>query len=487
MGGFIAADVVQKPIVVQASTTQIDGHTYSVEVVEALNEINRIRKATGLQPYKIDPRLSNAAELHAKYLVTHLQTASHYQTEGKSGFTGRRFMDRAKAAGYTINSGSEAVAYYGMFMNPKKAITDFVEAIFHRDTILGSSYDTVGIGVHGLAMVILVDNSDNNDGEAYMYPYDGQKDAPTLFDVNEDPDPLEKYGVKKSGYMPSFTPDVALHWFTENIMTLKDSKGNTVELHNKNNVADTSGNTMFIVPKNELKKGETYTVHVTYHDIYEAEHTHSWSFTTEKAAVPTPPTPVVPSTPAPPSAAELDRYAKKFADFNRNAWWAGDMIWAVERGYISGYGKALNPKTKKYEEYLRPGNQLTEAHFLMILFRYMIPYEYESMKATSKWAYNVPYKLAERHNLPTLGSESSAAKKKQATQGITRGRLAQILVSFHERERVSEAAAIKFLIENKITSAKTVQEYNANQILTRAQVSAFLQRHAEFVDSLRAS
>ncbi|WP_432357010.1 hypothetical protein [Sporosarcina sp. UB5] len=88
------------------------------------------------------------------------------------------------------------------------------------------------------------------------------------------------------------------------------------------------------------------------------------------------------------------------------------------------------------------------------------------------------------HNFTSaLANESSTTKQKLATQGIRRGKLAQILVSMHEGKPVSEAAAINFLIKNKITSAKTVQEYNANQILTRAQVSAFLQRHEQFVAS----
>ena len=482
-GGFLAVDAVQEPLAVHASSTQIDGYTYSAEVVEAFNEINRIRQATGLQPYKIDPFLSKSAESHAKYLVTHVKSTSHVQTSGKSGFTGVDYKDRAKAAGYTINSGTEAVSYmtssYGASLNVKRGIANFIEAIFHRKTILGSQYDTVGIGINGGAFVIVVDNSDGSEGTAYMYPYNGQKDAPTLFDVKEKPDPLAKYGIKTSGYMISYNPKVALSWFSDNIMTLKDSKGTSVALHNKNNVADTDGNIVYIVPKAELKRGEKYTVNVTYVDIDENKHTHSWSFTTESTGT----QPSTPTTPVKPPTADFSAYDKRFADFDPKAWWAGDMVWAVERGYISGYGKVLNPKTKKYEEHLKPGNQLTEAHFLMIMFRYMIPYEYESTKATTNWTYNVPYQLAKRHNLPTLANESSTTKKNLATQGIRRGKLAQILVSMTEREQVTEATAINYLIKNKITSAKTVKEYNANQILTRAQVSAFFQRHEAFVES----
>src|SRR5690606_39465978 len=125
----------------------------------------------------------------------------------------------------------------------------------------------------------------------------------------------------------------------------------------------------------------------------------------------------------------LEKYNSKFADFNPKAWWASDMAWALDRGYISGYGKELNPKTKKYEENLKPGNQLTEAHFLMIFFRYIAPDEYKATKATTGWSYNVPYQLAKKYNLPTLANESSTAKKDLAAKGIKRGKLAQLMVS----------------------------------------------------------
>src|SRR5690606_10816782 len=151
-GGFFAVDVIQEPQEVHASTTQIDGYTYSAQVVEALNEINKYRTSAGLKPYKIDPFLSKSAESHAKYLVTHVKGSSHDQVSGKSGFTGVSYKDRAKSAGYTINSGSEAVSY-GSSINVKKDISDFIEAIFHRDTLLSSAYDTVGIGINGGAFV----------------------------------------------------------------------------------------------------------------------------------------------------------------------------------------------------------------------------------------------------------------------------------------------------------------------------------------------
>lgn len=477
-GGFFAVDAVQEPQTVQASSsTQIDGYTYSAEVVEAFNEINRIRQASGLQPYKIDPFLSKSAESHAKYLTTHVKTASHDQVSGKSGFTGATYRDRAKSAGYTINSGSEAVGYGNVAI--KRQVSDLIEGIYHRETILNSLYDTVGIGTNGNAFVVVVDDKDNFGDEVVMYPYNGQKDAPTLFDVKEKPDPLAKYGVKTSGYMISYSPKETLGWFGGHTMTLKDSRGTNVALQNKNNEPDKNVNTLYIVPKAELKKGEKYTVNVTYVAMDDKKYNHSWSFTTAGTST-------QPTTPTQPGI-DYSQYTKKFADFNPKEWWAGDMVWAVDRGYISGYTGIYNAKTKKYETLLKPNNQLTEAHFLMIMFRYLAPDEFKATKATSNWTYNVPYILAKKYNLPTLANESSTTKKNLASQGIRRGKLAQILVSKHEGKQVSEATAINFLIKTGITSQKTVKEFNANQILTRSQVSAFLQRHEQYVESLNVN
>lgn len=470
--GVYTADVMQKPIEVHASSTQIDGYDYSAEVVEAFNEINRIRQSAGLQPYKIDPFLSKSAESHAKYLTTHVKDGSHYQTAGKSGFTGRDYEERAKSAGYTITSGAEAIAYGGS--TKKSLVNQLVEAIFHRNVLLNAGYDTVGIGVDGSALVIVTDDTDRQSTGSVAYPYNGQKDAPTLFDVNEEPDPLAKYGVRTSGYMISYNPKETLGWFGGHKMTLKDSKGNLVPLYNKDNEPDKSINQLYIVPKNELKHGETYKVDVTYTDIDDQKHSYSWSFTTAGTQTQQPPT-----TPTQPPTKDLSQYSKRFGDFDPKQWWAEDMAWAVDKGIISGYGNTWNPKTKKYETHLKPNNQLTEAHFLMIFFRFAAPVEYENLQPTSKWLFNKPYQLAKRYNMPTLANESSETKKKLADGGIRRGKLAQLLISFHERKQVTETYAINFMISEGLTAAKTIKDYNANQILTRGQISAFLQRYEE--------
>jgi len=78
------------------------------------------------------------------------------------------------------------------------------------------------------------------------------------------------------------------------------------------------------------------------------------------------------------------------------------MIWAIDRGLISGYGNVWNAKTKKYETQLQPNTQLTEAHFLTIFFRYVQKDELASVKNTSTWNKSGLYNMASKYKMPVL-------------------------------------------------------------------------------------
>ncbi|MCY9549436.1 SH3 domain-containing protein [Lysinibacillus xylanilyticus] len=189
------------------------------------------------------------------------------------------------------------------------------------------------------------------------------------------------------------------------------------------------------------------------------------------------------STPTTPVTTTQDysAYAKKFADFSTTAWWRDDMIWAIDRGLISGYGNVWNAKTKKYETQLQPNTQLTEAHFLTIFFRYAQKDELASVKNTSSWNKSGLYNMAKKYKMPVLANEESTASKGLADKGISRGKLAQLMASYHSGKTVSQNDAIQFFMDNGITTATSIGGYNPDQILTRSQISAFIQRYESFV------
>ena len=189
------------------------------------------------------------------------------------------------------------------------------------------------------------------------------------------------------------------------------------------------------------------------------------------------------STPTPPVATKPDysSYTTKFADFDATAWWRDDMIWAIDRGLINGYSNIWNAKTKKYETQLQPNTQLTEAHFLTIFFRYAQKDELANAKNTSSWHRSSLYNMAKKYKMPVLANEDSTTSKSLAEKGIRRGTMAQLLASYHYGKTVSENEAIQFFIDNGITTSTSISDYNPNRILTRAQISAFIQRYEAFL------
>jgi hypothetical protein len=189
------------------------------------------------------------------------------------------------------------------------------------------------------------------------------------------------------------------------------------------------------------------------------------------------------STPTPPVVNKPDysAYTQKFADFDPTAWWRDDMAWAIDRGLIKGYKNVWNAKTKKFETQLRPNAQLTEAHFLTIFFRYAQNDELANVKNTSSWYHSRLYNMAKKYKLPVLATEESTASKGLADKGIRRGKLAQLMTSYHYKKTVSENEAIQFFMDNGITTATSIEDYRPDQILTRAQVFAFIQRYESFL------
>ncbi|WP_234417377.1 SH3 domain-containing protein [Lysinibacillus sp. 2017] len=247
------------------------------------------------------------------------------------------------------------------------------------------------------------------------------------------------------------------------------------------------------VPMGTLREGEIVTItgpfkydevstkknHFVWYPVKRDDGTEGYvasSYLNYSASTPTPTTSVAPSP-------DYSAYTKKFADFSTTDWWKDDMIWAIDRGLISGYGNVWNAKTKKYETQLQPNTQLTEAHFLTIFFRFAQKDELASVKNTSSWNKSGLYNMANKYNMPVLASEASTTSKGLADKGIRRGKLAQLMASYYKGHIVSENEAIQFFVDNGITTATSVAAYNPNQILTRSQISAFIQRYESFVSN----
>ena len=108
------------------------------------------------QPLVFNLKLIDAARKHTKYQLSHGQ--GHVQEEGKSGFTGKSFMDRYREAGYNGRSGGENCFIY--CKSPWQGQVAFVidwklEASDggmqagrgHRKNLMKASYTEVGVGM----------------------------------------------------------------------------------------------------------------------------------------------------------------------------------------------------------------------------------------------------------------------------------------------------------------------------------------------------
>lgn len=243
-----------------------------------------------------------------------------------------------------------------------------------------------------------------------------------------------------------------------------------------------------------LNKGEIVTItgpivydevstkknHFVWYPVKRSDGSEGYVASSYFASTPTQPAPT--PTPKPPVEPSKDysAYSKRFADFRIN-WWTDDMIWAIDKGLIQGDSTVWNSKTKKYETHLKPNSQLTEAHFLTIFFRYAEKDELASVKSTSSWSRSGVYNMAKKYEMPVLANESSKASRALAETGIRRGKLAQLMASYHYGKTVSEPTAIQFFMGNGLTTATSIVEYKPDQILTRAHISAFIQRYESFL------
>ncbi|PIJ98217.1 CAP domain-containing protein [Lysinibacillus sphaericus] len=465
------------PTPVAEAQQTVANYTYSAQVTQYLKELNAVRKASGAPELTIDARLSESAQNHAVYLNAngHSLGEGHSEDRNKSGFTGVTVEERFKAVGGSMeNYGtlSEALASSGAGL--KTAFEGLLESTGHRSILLAGYSNTVGVGISGNTIVFVTATDDLGTPAEYTsvkYPYNGQTNVDTAYDLaNVSSSPLAPYGVTKAGYVITFSPRSSKYGSAYNIV-LTDSKGARVETLNPSNKADGGFKYFYIIPKNELKKGEKYTAKATWVDSNGNPQSETWSFTTAGKSTTDPSNPTNPSKPP---VGSID--VSKFADYRADQYWAEDFQWAVNRGIINGYQNVYNPVTKKYENLLKPNTNLTENQMLSVLLRYFKPDELASTKPKTSFVGDVNYELASKYTLPVLGG-NSVSKQAYASKDITRGNFARILASMHYGKTVSQAEAIKFLREYSLTTTKTDAEFKPSDSLTRAHAVAFFHRY----------
>lgn len=185
--------------------------------------------------------------------------------------------------------------------------------------------------------------------------------------------------------------------------------------------------------------------------------------------------------------------ANQYKDYDGNAYWAKDMKWAVDQGLITGYQNQKHPTqpAKGVGNWIDPYGNLTEYQMLNVMLRYKDGANFESAKTTMKdktasnFAY-VEYHLANQHSIMTKGSTTNATFAKQQ---VTRGQMAQALVSMHYGKKVTLQQAVDFMYANKLSTGvnaskgQTLENFGSNTKLSRAHIVAFMGRYNDAVNS----
>jgi uncharacterized protein YkwD len=479
---------VTAPLAPNTSPTKVEAasFTFSAQQTEALAHINKIRSNIGLSAVTLNPFLNKAAENHANYLSINGYNGGHTETAGKKGFTGVTHIDRLKAVGASdsyANSSTEGLSY--MKGSIIAGVDSFMTDAYHREPFTKPNLKEVGVSINNGNVALEYYYSDEIIEKDAVYPYNGQTNVGTLFNGLEKPNPLLQFGIAQSGFIISYTQSFLLV-DNLNYFKLKDSKGADVPTFQENNIG-----TWFFYPKQELKTGEKYTASISYTgtgytengDEFQKAVSKTWSFTTGGSAV-TPKPPVV--TPKPPVVAPPTKGV--YADYKPGLYWSANMLWAIEKGLISGYSNVKNPKTGKLENLLKPNDNLTEAQFLSVLFRYTNATELKNTKPTdSKWWASTAYQLAAKYKLPT---KSTLTKRTSANQVITRGKMAQILASKHYGKVVTEQTAVSFMYSAGLSTGyvdktgktpKTYASFGPNDKLMRAHIVTFMKNYDTYL------
>lgn len=183
--------------------------------------------------------------------------------------------------------------------------------------------------------------------------------------------------------------------------------------------------------------------------------------------------------------------ANQYKDYDSNAYWAKDMKWAIDQGLITGYQNQKHPSqpAKGVGNWIDPYGNLTEYQMLNVMLRYKDGANFEAAKTTMKdktasnFAY-VEYHFAKEHGIMTKGSTTNATPAKQQ---VTRGQMAQALVSMHYGKDVSLQQAVDFMYANGLSTGvsaskgQTLDNFGANTKLARAHIVAFMGRYNEAV------
>src|SRR5680860_338434 len=269
----------------------------------ALDEVNVRRDVAQVAPVEVHPALEEAAQQHALYLLLNSDEwgggfSAHVEDSELPGFYATGLGERVDLAGYPHTYVMEDVLRltsdtdYGG--EPpwavEKVVGRWIDAPFHRRTVLGESVEEVGFGYatdgHHHVYVLVAGRdflASSHPSSVQPYPSDGQQNVPLEWDGREHPSPFTDLSYPDdypSGYPLTVFPVHGEPNYYSARLTLTTADGQDVPV-----VQSSSPNFAF-APVEPLVPGTTYEATFTYRmrNAYTGIFTQgerTWSFTTE--------------------------------------------------------------------------------------------------------------------------------------------------------------------------------------------------------------
>jgi uncharacterized protein YkwD len=270
--------------------------------------LGTMRQNLGLPAVAIDSGLTTSSLDHATYLVEN-QAFGHTETQGNPGYTGADPMSRIEAAGNFAQVGEVVVAgqptAFASSISPVQLLFD---APYHRIIML-DDFRWMGVGALQDASWEAFNIDFGNLAGAMpasslvVYPYPGQRGAPTSWVANESPNPFAndtQYELTTVGY--PVTIEGAFNATLSGVsFAMTDSSGNNVPClaQTPQTMPDELSNGALCVPYSPLAANTIYTVHVTGVLTNAGQNQPidvTWSFSTAVSGVANAATPVAPGS-----------------------------------------------------------------------------------------------------------------------------------------------------------------------------------------------
>ncbi|ACC75394.1 CAP domain-containing protein [Paraburkholderia phymatum] len=263
----------------------------------ALDYVNARREEAGLPLIAVDGKLAAAAADHARYLELN-RVATHDEVPGKPGFTGTAIMTRVRR--HTAADGvSEILAVSGEPRSVGASIEAIFSSPYHRGAILFDWARAGEASIGGARAVTVVDFADIApalaDTELVAWPYDGQREVPTAWVNNEQPDPMgtdARYRGQVLGFPITLSGGPNAHIDLRSV-DLRDQRGRKVACKIAPlTAADAARNTAICTPYEPLRTATRYTVRVIGEVAQPGKvrpFDLAWAFTTREDERPAPP------------------------------------------------------------------------------------------------------------------------------------------------------------------------------------------------------